>query len=149
MNRQPLMTAALLAGFLAVPFGAASAAGSARIQQSDGSVKTYHDVRITVHDQSMWMTSSDGRGTLVLGKAACTKTGALIRCIPYDATLDQNGKQTHIPLQSGMVWLNPSRSPQQLSHSSTRLPSHGVLMAVRSKAGTYVSLTGIVDKVGK
>lgn len=37
----------------------------------------------------MAITSSDGNGTLVIGKAACTQVGALIRCLPYDATLEQ------------------------------------------------------------
>jgi hypothetical protein len=149
MHQQALTVSVLVAGLLVVPFGSARAAGSARIQQSDGSVKTYTNVRISVRDQSMWMTSSDGRGTLILGKAACTKVDALVRCVPYDATLDQNGKFTHIPLQTGTVWLNPSNAAQQLSHSSTRLPSHGVLMSIRTKKGTFVSLTGTIDEARK
>lgn len=95
----------------------------------------------------MAITSSDGQGTVVFGKASCTKVGELVRCLPWDATLFQNGAKLHIPLASGTVWLNPSGSYQQLSHSSTRLPPKGVLLVAETKRGTYVTLTGVVDEV--
>jgi hypothetical protein len=145
MTRRALVTMSLLVGSLTVPFAPAKAAGTARIQQRDGSVSTYHNVRISIREQSMWMTSSDRKGILILGKAACGTIGALVRCFPYDATLEQHGERTHIALQSGTVWINPTTTVQRLSHSSTTLPSHGVLMAVRSQRGTYVSLSGTVD----
>jgi hypothetical protein len=50
-------------------------------------------------------------------------------------------------LQSGTVWLNPSNTTESLSHSSTELPPRGVLLAVRTKRGAYVTLTGVVDEV--
>jgi hypothetical protein len=134
---------------LAVPFGAANATGTAHIQQRDGSSKTYTNVRIAIRNESMALTSSDGKGTFVLGKAACTKIGALIQCLPYDATLLQSGRSMHIALKSGTVWLNPSSTMQQLSHSSTQLPPRGVLLSVETKRGTYVTLTGVVDEMQK
>ena len=97
----------------------------------------------------MAITSSDGRGTIVFGKAACTRLTALILCIPYDATLEQYGKSFHVPLASGTVYLNPTQHPQRLSHSSTTIPPRGVLLSVRTKRGTYVSLSGVVDQVQK
>ena len=78
----------------------------------------------------MAITSSDGQGTLVLGKAPCTKVDELIQCLPYDATLSQNGRLLHIGLQSGTAWVNPSNAPQRLTHSSTELPRRGVELAV-------------------
>lgn len=145
------LTAALfavsLAGFALVPLGRADAAGTVLIQQRDGTTKVYNNVRVRVGNDSMTLTSADGVGTLVLGKAACTKEGALVRCIPYDATLEQGGKATHIALAMGTVWLNPSSSPQTLSHSTARLQPRGVLMSIHTHAGTYVSLSGTVDEV--
>jgi hypothetical protein len=132
---------------LALPSSPAYATGTVVVLQRDGSEKTYTNVRISIRNESMAITSSDGQGTVVLGKAACTKVGALLECLPYDATLLQNGQKTHISLQSGTVWLNPSPTTQTLSHSSTQLPPRGVLLAVRTKRGTYVTLTGIVDEV--
>jgi hypothetical protein len=139
----------LLCGEFAAGLGTASATCSARIQQRDGSTKTYANVRIAVRDQSMWITSSDGQGTLVFGKAACTKIGELLECLPYDATLYQNGERRHVPLQSGTAWFNPTTANQQLTHSSAHLPPRGVLLSVVTKAGTYLTLTGIVDEIKK
>ena len=95
------------------------------------------------------MTSADGAGTLVIGKAACAKINELVRCLPYDATLHQYGTTTHIPLSGGTVWLNPTQTKQTLSNSSAQLPPRGVLMSVHTHAGTYVSLSGTVDEVYK
>ncbi len=89
-------------------------------------------------NESMAVTmSADGQGTVVLGKASCTKIGELIRCLPYDATLFQNGAKLHIPLASGTVWLNPSQAYQPMSHSSTSIPPRGVVLAVRANAARH------------
>jgi hypothetical protein len=147
VHRQALLAIAFLTGMAAFQTGAAGATGTVRILQRDGSQKTYTNVRITVRDQAMWITSSDGRGTLVFGKAACTKIDALLECLPYDATLYQNGEKRHVPLQTGTVWINPTKTNQPLTHSSTQVPPRGVLLAVETKAGTYVTLTGVIDEV--
>lgn len=146
-KRIPL--ALIFGAALLAPAAPAIATGTARIQLYDGSVKTYSNVKIFIRDESMAITSSDRQGTLVLGKAACTKIGELLRCLPYDATLLQSGQRMHIPLQSGTVWLNPSRTTLQLAHSSAQLPPRGVLLAIKTKRGTYVTLTGVVDEVQK
>jgi hypothetical protein len=132
---------------LAVPIGNAGATGTAVVVQHDGTTRTYRNVRIVIWNESMAVTSSDGQGTVVFGKASCTKTGELVRCIPWDATLFQNGGKFHIALQSGTVWLNPTTEYQSMSDSSEHLAPHGVLLAVRTKRGTYVTLTGTVDEV--
>jgi hypothetical protein len=149
VGRQALLAVALLSGMVAFQNGAAGATGTARIVHSDGSQKIYTDVRIAVRDQAMWITSRDGQGTLVFGKAACTKVDALLECLPYDATLYQNGEKRHIPLRSGTVWINPTKINQPLTHSSTQVKPHGVLLAVETKTGTYVTLTGVIDEVQK
>ena len=53
----------------------------------------------------------------------------------------------HVPLASGTVYINPSQTAQPLTHSSAQLPARGVLLSIKTKAGTYVSLTGRVDEV--
>lgn len=132
---------------LILPWSAARATGTVHVLQRDGSTRTYWNVRISIRDESMAITSSDREGTLVLGKAACTKVDELLECLPYDATLLQYGQRFHIPLQSGTVWLNPSKTEQRLTHSWTELPPRGVLLALRTKRGTYVTMTGTVDEV--
>jgi len=147
IGRDLRVAAALLAATFAALVGRVDATGTARIQHPDGTVSTYANVRIIIWNESMAITSSDGQGTVVIGKASCTKIGELVECLPWDATLFQNGQKVHIPLQSGTVWLNPSGTTQQLSHSSTQLPPRGVLLAVQTRRGTYLTLTGIVDEV--
>jgi hypothetical protein len=129
--------------------GTAAATGTARIVQRDGTTKKYANVRIAIRDGSMAITSADGRGMLVIGKAACSKIGELVRCLPYDATLFQYGTKIRIPLESGTVWLNPSDTPQPLTYSSQQLLPRNVMMMIETKAGTYVTLTGKVDEVAK
>lgn len=136
-------------GILGAPLYRAAAHGTARIQQPDGDVKIYRNVFIRIKDEAMAITSSDGRGTIVLGKAACTRVEGLVHCIPYDATLEQHGKSFHIPLQSGTVYLNPTKTQQRLSLSTTTIPPRGVLLSIRTKRGTYVSLSGVIDQVQK
>jgi hypothetical protein len=127
--------------------GMADARGTARIQQRDGTVKYYHNVLIRIRNEALAITSSDGRGTLVIGKAACLKVDQLIKCIPYEATLMQGGEEHRVRLASGMAWFNPTKSTQTLAYSSTQLPPHGVMLSVETKNGTYVSLTGTVDQI--
>jgi len=130
-----------------MPLVQARAAGTVVIAMRDGSTKSYNNVHVVIWNESMAVTSSDGQGTVVFGKASCTKVGELVRCLPWDAMLFQNGNKVHIALQSGTVWLNPTNSYQSLSDSSEKIAPHGVLLAVRTKRGTYVTLTGTVDEV--
>lgn len=142
--------AAIAAGIVAMPLAPANATGTVVVQQRDGTTKTYRDVRIAIEDQAMAITSADKKGTLVLGKAACTEIGELVKCLPYDATLLQNGLKVHIPLKvGGTVWINRGTTRQQLPRSSEELPPRGVLVAVTTVRGTLVSLTGVVDEVQK
>jgi hypothetical protein len=139
-----------MAGVIGVSAACASAAGTARIQQRDGSFKVYNDVRVRIQGQQrLLLTSSDGKGTLIVNKASCTAVGTLLRCLPYSVELDQSGRTVAIALQSGTVWLNLSGATHQLPYSSTRLPSHGVLMALDTKRGTQIALTGTLDEVTK
>ena len=140
-------SAAFLIALFSVLSIAAGATGIARVQQRDGAVKTYRDVHIRIADRSMSITSSDGKGTLTISKAACSVIGQLMRCLPYAVVLDQNGFSHEISLQTGTVYLNPSGAMQPLPRSSTQIPPHGVLASIRTKAGTYMSLEGIVDEL--
>jgi hypothetical protein len=141
----------IVAGFCSVALALASvpagATGTVRIVQRDGSAKVYRDVTIRVKPWAMALQTADGQGTLVIGKASCTKIDELLRCLPYDATLFQHGESHHIPLANGTVWINPTHQVQPLSYSSAHLPGHGVLLSLQTKAGTYVSLTGTIDEV--
>ncbi|MGB6985410.1 MAG: hypothetical protein WBD74_05455 [Candidatus Aquilonibacter sp.] len=143
------MAMAMAAAILIFPCVPAGATGTVRIQKPDGTIKTYTNVLIRANSNNLALTSSDGKGTLVFGRASCTKVGELLQCLAYDATLLQNGERMHVALKYGTVWYNPSKTTQTLSHSSIQLPYHGILMSAESKKGIYVSLTGVVDELLK
>jgi hypothetical protein len=125
----------------------ARAEGTARIQQADGAVSTYHNVKIQLLNKTLTMTSPDGKGTLMIYRAACAYQGSLLVCLPTGTTLIQGGTVSPIKLVSGTVYANMTDTPQNLSNSSTQLPPHGILMALKTERGTYVSLNGTIDKV--
>lgn len=137
---------AILAAVLASP---ANAMGTAQIRQKDGSEKTYKSVTVKMNDSNLALISRDGNGTFVVGKSACAKVGALLRCLPYDAVLSQYGGIYHIPVKTGTIWVNPTQSNQSVPSSSTRLAPHGVLLSMQTKAGTNVSVTGTIDEMHK
>jgi len=81
------LLASLVAPFaIAVSSAPAWATGMVRVQQRDGSEKTYTDVRVNTR-RSHGHHSSYEQGTPVIGTAACTKVGEFLECLPYDATL--------------------------------------------------------------
>jgi hypothetical protein len=147
--RKATVQSALVFALAAICWLPASAAGTARIQHPNGTSDTYSNVRISVHDGEMSLTSADGIGRVDIGKAACSKAGDLIECLPYDAMLFQHGRSLHIALTSGSVILNPTDAAQPLSASSQRIPPHGVVLSMQSKNGTFVYLTGTVDEFKK
>lgn len=146
MKIPALTVAAIAASILAAPLPS-KATGTATVQQHDGSTKTYTNVNVRLAREELALTTSDGVGTLVIAKAACEKVGALVKCLPYDATLFQNGEKKRITIVSGTVWLNPTMSKQLLPSSSAQIRPHGVLIAATSKAGTFISFAGTVDQI--
>ncbi len=141
----------LVAAMVLVFAGAlpAGATGVVHIQPKNGPVKTYAGVKIALDSASMALTSSDGVGTLYVGRAACTTVGQLIKCAPYDATYIAKGVSTHIALVGGNAWLNPSKSAHPIPDSKSVLPPRGVVMTIHSKAGTTVTLSGTADVIQK
>jgi len=144
-----VLVAAILVGAVLATFGRSRASGTALVQQRDGSIKVYRDIYIQIRNEELALTTADRVGTLVIGKAACTKEGPLVKCLPYDATLYQNGLKVRIQLASGTAWFNPTSSAQPLSYSSARIPAHGIMLSATSKRGTYFSVTGTVDEMKK
>jgi hypothetical protein len=139
---------ALVCAFLALG-SSAGATGTALVQKPDGSEKTYTNVSIRLAKQDLALTTSDGIGTLVIGRAACKKVGELVECLPYDATLFQHGQTERISIRSGSVWLNPTMQMQSLPLNSAQVKPHGVLLTLTGKAGATISLSGTVDEVQK
>jgi len=122
-----------------------AATGTARVQQNNGHVRYYHNVVIRVTPNSLRITSADGKGTLIIYRAACAYDGYLQKCTPQSVYLEQNGAKRPIDVKSGTVWVNLTKSDHTLSLSTTTLPPRGILMTMETRIGTYVSLNGEID----
>ncbi|MGB6518948.1 MAG: hypothetical protein WBE79_10640, partial [Candidatus Cybelea sp.] len=70
----------------------ANAMGTINIHHKDGTVNTYRDVEIKVFSGSLFLTSDDGNGTIVVTRAACSYRDKIIVCLPTTAALVQEGK---------------------------------------------------------
>lgn len=133
-----------LCAALAAP---AIAKGVVTIQQSDGTTNVYDDVAIKIIHNALFLTSADGKGTLVVNRAACSYQGALLVCLPTGMTLIQSGQTNPIKVTSGTIYVNLTSEPQQLSLSSTKVRPHSILVSFTTKRGTYVALSGQIDQV--
>ncbi len=127
----------------------AGAAGTTRVQQRDGSVQLYRDVRMSLKGETLWIKSADHKGALEVVDGACSFVGELQRCHPYAVTLHQHGRSRAIAIDRGTVYLNLSGAGQRLHHSSEVLAPRHVLIALHTVHGTYVSVQGALDEVNR
>ena len=142
----PAAAACVLA--LSLPHSA-RAEGTARILQTDGTVNVYPDTKIQIIHNTLAITTAEGKGTLMIYRAACAYQGDVLVCLPTGATLVQSGSVTPIHITQGTVYANLTDETQQLSLSTTHIPAHSIMMALTTQKGTYVTLSGTIDKVKK
>jgi hypothetical protein len=127
----------------------AGAQGTMTIQQPDGGTNTYQNVVIKVIHSALYLTSADGRGTLVINRAACSYQGKIMVCLPTSAALVQSGKTSPLDFQKGTVYLNSTDDPQQMTASTQKVPPHSIVLSFTTDRGTYINLSGRIDKVVK
>jgi hypothetical protein len=146
-----IVLGALIIGCALLLTGAppADAKGTVLVQQSDGSTQSYAGVDIRITNKTLRITTADGKGTLVIDKAACSYAGDLLRCLPYSITLDQGGGTHPLDFERGTIYANLTDAKQQLPFSSTQVPPKGILLALKTKIGTIVTMTGEIDEVSK
>ncbi len=123
------------------------ATGTVRIQQNDGTVRNYDGAVIRVKHNTIRVWSHDGKGTLVINRAACSYVGELERCLPTTFQLKQSGETKTIQLINGLVYFNPTDSPQQMRLSSQQLPPRGLMLMLHTLRGTYISVHGQIDEL--
>lgn len=141
-----LLTLVLAGAAVCAASSPARATGTVTVQQSDGSVRSYPHSTIKLLDKMLSITTADGKGTLVVNRAACSFQSNVLVCLPTSVTLVQNGHSDPLDLSQGTLYVNPTGEKQQLPFSSTQIPPHGLVLSFRTKIGTYVNLTGTIDK---
>jgi len=121
------------------------AAGTTRIQHRDGDSSEYRNVRVTIDHYALRLTSTDGKGVLAIAIVGCVKMGELHRCQPGGAEYRRNGEVRALDITSGTLYFNPTDVKQALPLSSTQVPPHGVILALRTVHDTYLSATAKID----
>jgi hypothetical protein len=142
------IAAALVAAAWCAFFPAtASATGTINIHQNSGSSSTYRDVEIKVFSGSLFLTSDDGNGTIVITRAACSYQGEIMVCFPTAAALVQDGESSALSLKSGTLYFNGTNAAQPMSRSSAKLPAKSILATLALNDGTSINVTGRIDEV--
>ncbi|HEV3091640.1 MAG TPA: hypothetical protein VGX91_09425 [Candidatus Cybelea sp.] len=137
----------LFAALFALGTIAAQASGTITIVHKGGQPEVYDSVAIKVLHGALYVTSEDGKGTLVISRAACSHQGDLMVCLVTHATLVQAGSTSPLDLKTGTIYVNSTDDPLQLVLSTTKVPPHSIWLSMTTDRGTYVSLTGRIDKV--
>ena len=141
---------AALSVFLISSLGsAARATGTIDIHHKSGTTNTYNDVEIKVLSGSLFLTTDDGDGTIVITRAACSYQGKVIVCLPTLAALVQDGETSPLDLKTGTIYLNYTGEAQPLSLSSQKIPANNAMLALTLRNGTFITLKGRIDQVIK
>jgi len=106
-------------------------------------------VKIRIVDKTLRITSADGKGTLVIQKAACSYVGEIQTCLPYQLALEQGGTSKPVNIKRGTVYVNLTSGTLQLPNSTTQIGPRGIVMSMTTKIGTVINLTGTIDEVVK
>ena len=123
----------------------AHAKGTVRVQKSDGSTEVYQNVTLRIVDQTLQITTEDGKGTLIVKRAACSYQGEIMVCLPYELALVQGGQEQPLDFSRGTLYYNSTGTKQQMSLSSTQLPPNGVIGLLITKKGTLIAINGVID----
>ena len=138
---------AVVAALLASMPPPAVATGTINIHRSNGSSESYGDVEIKVLSGSLFLTSDDGDGTIVVTRAACSFQGKLMICFPSTAALVQDGESNALAIKTGTIYFNDTNDAQPLMLSSAKVPGDSVMLALTLRDGTFIEARGQIDEV--
>ena len=138
---------AIVAALCVLPPAPAGATGAISIHHASGASNSYSDVEIRVFSGSLFLTSDDGDGTIVVTRAACSYQGKIIVCLPISAALVQDGESSALALRRGTIYLNYTSTAQSMSFSSSKLPAKSILLALTLNDGTLINVHGRIDQV--
>ncbi|HXP92381.1 MAG TPA: hypothetical protein VN905_02860 [Candidatus Binatia bacterium] len=137
---------AFAAAVLCATISPATAQGVVKVLQNDGSNQVYNNVVIDYKKGiELRITTADKKGTLIIDNAACSYVGEIIRCTVSSLSLRQGGVMQRLDLERGTIYANLSSKRQQLPLTSQSLDPRGILLALRTKIGTYLTMTGAID----
>jgi hypothetical protein len=127
----------------------AGATGTVTIVQANGHTDVYRSAEIKVIHGALYVTTQDGKGTIVVNRAACSYQGKVMVCFATGATLVQSGETSPLDFKRGTAYLNNTGDYQSLAMTSTKLAPHSVLISFTTDRGTLLTVDGRIDKVVK
>ena len=128
----------------------ASATGTINIQHKDGTVNTYRDVEIKVFSGSLFLTSDDGDGTIVVTRAACSYREKIIVCLPTTAALVQEGESNRAQSQNRHDLSETTRTPINRYRIRRRnFPPIALMLTLSTENGTFINVRGRIDQLIK
>ncbi len=136
----------LIAGLVLALSAPASATGTVRIQQNDGSVKTYTGVIMKVANKTLTLESADKVTTVAISGADCAPDSSLVRCTGGGFSLLQDGQKRVVPFKSATFYFNATDQDEQLPLSTMKIGAHSVIFSVQTAKGTYVTGNGKLDE---
>jgi hypothetical protein len=71
--------------------------------------------------------------------------GDIYRCLLTHMSLTQNGQTKPLDFSNGTIYANTTDGNLNLPLSSQVVPPKGIVMALTTNAGTYISMTGTID----
>ena len=123
------------------------AEGTTRVQQSDGAVQIYRNVRMRLDGKTLWLRSPDRKDRLQIVSAACSYVHQIERCLPYKVFLHKAGSTHQLDIVRGVYYVNLTGAPHRLLHSQESVPPHSVLAFLHTVHGTFVQARGRLDVV--
>ena len=122
------------------------AKGVTTIQKASGKTETYQVGIVRVKGVSLSIVSPNGKDKLIIDKAACSYVGQLQRCLVTHVSLQKDGQTKPLDLAQGTAYVNLTNAKQQMPLSSQQLPPNGVLIALKTQIGTYITVDGVIDR---
>ena len=132
--------------FLALA-SAASAAGTVRVKESNGTMAVYKPVRVRLVGHTLWLRSPDGKDRLQIVSGACSYVHEIQRCLPFKVVLHRSGSSHELSIVRGVYYVNLTGEAHALLHSPERIPPHSILAFLHTTHGTFVQARGRLDAV--
>ncbi len=140
-----MLAAGVMTSCVVLAPAAAGATGTIAIQHHSGAVSTYRDVEIKVISGSLFLTSDDGDGTIVVTRAACSYRDKIIVCLPHRGRARARWRNQRPQPQDGTIYMNYTDVEQPLTQSSAKLPANSVMLTLSTNNGTYINVRGHID----
>ncbi len=138
--------ALIVVAFVLALSAPASATGNVKIQQRDGSIRTYTGVTFKIASKTLTIESADKYSKVILRGADCAHQGDIVRCTGGAFTLVQGGEPHAVKFKSATFYFNLTDQDQPMPLSTMKVAAHSVVFVMQTAKGTYVTGNGKLDQ---